>query len=196
MKRPSRRRKRKCLHCREFFLPDPRTHDRQKHCSAPACKRASKAWRQRSWLSKEENRDYFRDAKNTDRVRQWRRVHPGYWRRGRRLSENALQDDCSSQPAQPQEDKPDLIGFALQDDCLMQPAMVVGLISNLTGSALQDDIASTLRQMHARGQSILGIGPGISPRGEKDDDQDVVMSAAPTEGASAVQLGGPAPGAR
>ena len=123
MRQPSRRRKRKCLHCREFFLPDPRTHDRQRHCSAPACKRASKTWRQRRWLSKEENQDYFRDAKNVDRVRQLRQAHPGYWRRGRRLSENALQDDY-----------------------LMQPAVVVGLISTLTGSALQDDIASTLRQ--------------------------------------------------
>ena len=78
MKRP---RKRKCLHCAEFYLPDPRTHDRRRFCSAPDCKRASKAWRQRRWLSKEENRDYFGDEKNTDRVRQWRQAHPGYWRR-------------------------------------------------------------------------------------------------------------------
>jgi hypothetical protein len=175
-------------------MPDPRTHDRQQHCSAPVCKRASKAWRQRRWLAKKENRNYFRDKKNTGRVQEWRRENKGYWRRKPSLSENALQDDCSSQLLDKQEDKPDLIGFALQDDCLMQPAVVVGLISNLTGSALQDDIASTLRGFHARGQQIMGIGPGIDTEGEEDDDQNAVVSATPSKGPPAVQLGGPASG--
>ena len=196
MKRSRRRRKRKCLHCQEFFLPDPRTHDRQRHCSAPECKGASKAWRQRRWLSKQENRNYFRDEKNVARVQEWRRAHPGYWRRRRRQSEHALQDDCSPQPVEPHGDKPDFVGFELQDDCLMQPALVVGLISNLIGSALQDDIASTIRRLHARGQSILGTGPGISPRGDGDEDQNAVVCAASAKGAGAVQLGGSAPGAR
>ena len=194
MARVRRRRKRKCLHCGQFFLPDPRTHDRQRHCSAPDCRRASKAWRQRRWLSKEQNRDYFRDPANTARVQQWRKDHPGYWRRKVTKEETALQDDCSSQPVGVQEDTSGLTGLALQDDCLLQPAVVVGLISSLTGSALQDDIASSLRRLHARGQSILGRGPGIEPRGNGDDSQTNLVRKAAAKGAGAVQLGGPAAG--
>lgn len=194
MARARRRRRRKCLHCGQFFLPDPRTHDRQKHCSAAPCRRASKRWRQQRWLSKEQNRDYFRDPANTARVQQWRKAHPGYWRRKVPEGETTLQDDCSSQPVDVQEDKCGLAGLALQDDCLLQPAVVVGLIASLTGSALQDDIASSLRRLHARGQSILGTGPGIEPRGNGDDSQANLVRRAAAKGAGAVQLGGPAAG--
>ncbi len=154
-----RRRKRKCLHCGEMYMPDPRTADRQKHCSSPDCKRASKAWRQRRWLRKKENKDYFSGAENTHRVQCWRIDNPGYWKRCRK-SQNALQDDCSLQVIDREHDSLSLNQSALQDDCLLQPAMVVGLIARLTGSALQDDIAVYVRNMHSYGQMILGIGPG------------------------------------
>ena len=170
MNKRKRKRKHKCLHCGKLYIPDPRTIDRQKHCSAPECKRASKAWRQHRWLNKTENKDYFRGSQNTDRVQTWRRSHPGYWRRGTK-SKNALQDDCSSQLVEHQEDKTNLARIALQDDCLLQPPLIVGLIAQLTGSALQDDIAISVRRMHTCGQNILGIGPGMTEGGKCHDSQ-------------------------
>jgi len=70
-------RPRKCLHCGVFFRPDPRNVTRQKYCSTPGCRKASKAASQRRWLDKPENRDYFRGPENVRRVREWRAAHPG-----------------------------------------------------------------------------------------------------------------------
>ena len=82
-----RTRRRKCLSCGELFRVDPRNRSRQKYCAKQACRRASKDASQRRWLAKPENQDYFRDPAHLERVRQWRSLHPGYWRRGG----NALQ---------------------------------------------------------------------------------------------------------
>ena len=182
MKQRRRRRQRTCRHCKKLYLPDARTRDRQKHCSAPECKRASKAWRQRRWLNNPAGRNYFREPDNVERVQQWRKAHPGYWRRKRPETKNALQDDCASQPLDRDEGKEQLSAVALQDDCLMQPALVVGLIANLTGSTLQGDIALTIRKMHAYGQNILGIVPGMQSQGGQRDRQTSVVSGARAAG--------------
>ena len=174
MKQKRRNRKRKCLHCGKMYIPDPRTRDRQRHCAAEECRRASKAWRQLRWLNKPQNCDYFSGSQNVDRVQAWRTEHPGYWRRGPE-SKNALQDDCISQPVVRQQDNGELRATALQDDCLLQPPLIVGLIAQLTGSALQDDIAMAARRMHAYGQSILGIGPGMANKGGGHDRQTSVV---------------------
>lgn len=171
-----RRRQRTCRCCKRLYLPDPRTQDRQRHCSESACKRASKAWRQRRWLNNPAGLNYFREPDNIERVQKWRQAHPGYWRRKRPKTENALQDDCPSQAVDPKEDSVELNVIALQDDCLLQPALVVGLIANLTGSALQGDIALTIRKMHAHGQNILGRGPGMQSQGGQRDRQTSVVS--------------------
>jgi hypothetical protein len=189
-----RRRKRKCLHCGELYGPDLRTRDRQKHCSQPECRRASKAWRQRRWLSKPENQDYFRGPDQVARVQRWREAHPGYGPNKRPVSEKPLQDDCPPQPTGAEGFNAELNLHALQDDCLMQPAVVLGLISNLTGSTLQDDIARTIRHLHARGQIILGNGPGMEPKGTEHDEQTNLMCAAEAEGPRTVQLGRSPPG--
>jgi hypothetical protein len=89
---------RKCLSCGELFRPDARNVRRQKYCSQPACRKASKAASQRAWLAQPQNRDYFRGPENVLRVKLWRAAHPGYWRRpkgGRRKPAHradALQD--------------------------------------------------------------------------------------------------------
>lgn len=176
MKPNRHRRKRKCLHCGQLYRPDPRTADRQQHCSAPACQRASKAWRQRRWCQQPQNRDYFRGPDQVARVRVWRQRHPGYWRQQPKPSV-ALQDDCPAQPVAAQPDAGRLAGGALQDDCLRQPPLLLGLIAQLTGSALQDDIALTIRRMQACGQRILGMGPGIElSKGDGHDPQTPVVS--------------------
>jgi len=77
-------RQKKCLGCQKWFTPDPRSKDRQRFCSKPACKKASKAWRQARWRSKPENRTYWHGEKEVERVRQWRDANPGYWRSHKR----------------------------------------------------------------------------------------------------------------
>jgi hypothetical protein len=69
---------------------------RQKYCPKRACRAAGKAARQRCWLGKPENRDYFRGPEHVERVRMWRTAHPGYWRSHRRGRGVALQDDTAS----------------------------------------------------------------------------------------------------
>ena len=64
-----------CLHCRKFFVPNYRNRGRQKYCSSPACRRASKQLSQRRWLSQPGNQDYFSGPENVKRVQQWRAEH-------------------------------------------------------------------------------------------------------------------------
>jgi hypothetical protein len=75
-----KKRRRKCLHCRQLFRPDPRNRRHQRYCSEGECQRASKAASQRRWLAKPANREYFRGPAHVERVRAWRAAHPGYWR--------------------------------------------------------------------------------------------------------------------
>src|SRR5439155_2231560 len=124
-----------------FFNPDPRSVRRQRYCAQPACRQASKAASQRRWLRKPDNCDYFSCPAHVERVRQWRQAHPGYWRRQRFRTPEALQEDSMRQETQTQRLGDGLIPNALQDSFFMQPTMFVGLIAHLTGLTLQDDIA-------------------------------------------------------
>lgn len=73
---------RKCLYCQEKFHPrDARNRRHQQYCPKDGCRKASEAARQARWLAKPQNRDYFRDSANCERVRLWRIAHPGYPRR-------------------------------------------------------------------------------------------------------------------
>lgn len=157
-------RRRKCRGCGELFEPDYRNRRHQNYCAKPACRHVSKVARQAKWRASPKGCDYFRGKENVLRVQQWRKAHPGYWRRKGGENRSALQDDCSAQPTAHQEVMSQLVRDALQDLCSSQPAVLVGLVSSLTGSALQDDIASSLRQFHARGQQILGTCPPIGRR--------------------------------
>ena len=93
----STRTRRKCRHCGQFFRPDPRNVRHQRYCSAPACRRASKAASQRRWLAKEANRDYFRGPEHVARVRAWRAAHPGHARKSS-SQRQALQEHSPAQP--------------------------------------------------------------------------------------------------
>ena len=169
-------RNRKCKHCGQLYLPDPRTRHHQQYYSRPECRRASHAASQHRWQTKPANQDYFRGSTNVERVRAWRKRNPGYWRR-HPLTEDALQDVCFVQPADMQVDTPSLTLSALQEMMISQLPVVVGLISSLTGSALQDEIAQTVRQLHTRGQLILDMGSGIKNQGVgKYDGKTSVVS--------------------
>jgi hypothetical protein len=171
---------------------------RQRYCSKPLCKQASKADSQRRWLQKPENHDYFRGPDHVKRVQLWRQAHPGYWRRPTpKASEtpDALQETLTPQevPSQlvsetletPQQD-------ALQDSFFLQPAVFVGLIAQLTGLALQDDIASMVRRLQQLGRDILDRSPQLT--GGDFNEQTPAFSHPPAPRAAAVQLGGSAPG--
>jgi hypothetical protein len=83
---------------------------------------------------------YLRQSCRSIRVKEWRKSHPGYWRKKKSACE-----------------EPSEAADALQEVLLMQPAVMVGLISMMTGSALQEDIAVTTRALLCKGRDILGM---------------------------------------
>lgn len=149
--------KKKCRNCRLLFVPDYRNREKQDYCEKTPCRKASKAASQKKWLSKPENKDYFRSPDNVERVQKWREDTPEYWKRTN--SSTALQDHLAVQPVENKGDNSRIDAqppkHALQDLLMAQSPVIIGLISNLTGSALQDDIANTLLRMQQFGQEIL-----------------------------------------
>lgn len=141
-------------------MPDARNRGRQQHCRAPACRRASKAASQARWRAKPDNADYFKGAAHVERVRVWRKAHPGYWQRSPRRSAPPLQDTLIAQPPDPPLDvAPDAAPLQgpLQEPLMGQHPLWVGLVAHLTGMTLQEDIATMTRRLHSRGQAVLGI---------------------------------------
>jgi len=158
--------RRKCRCCKEFFAPEYRNAYHQLFCFKPDCRRASKAASQRRWLAKPANRDHFRGKENVRRVQEWRKAHPGYWKKKSALS-NAIQVVEPQSVGQsrvlvtqaPQSSR------TLQDVCITDHPAFIGLISMITQSTLQEDIASTTRKLEARGRDILGLEvPVCSPK--------------------------------
>lgn len=66
---------RKCLCCKLFLDPDHRNRERQRYCSQPECRRASKTVSQAAWLAQSDNHDYFRGPVHVARVQAWRAAH-------------------------------------------------------------------------------------------------------------------------
>jgi len=152
----------KCLNCKELFLPDYRNSQRQCYCLKPDCRKASKRQSQRAWLAKPENQNYFRDEKNAERVRNWQKEHPGYWKNTARYRQRTLQDGCSEQTPAVEAVVENTPSRTLQDLCSMQAPLLVGLISMFVGSTLPDDIATSTRRLLIKGHDILGMVPGMN----------------------------------
>jgi hypothetical protein len=165
----------KCLHCKELFLPDYRNRSRQQFCSKAECRQASKRARQQRWLSKPGNADYFRDADNVERVRQWRKAHPGYWKLHPRKAVRTLQDACSEQLIAVEQVAPMPLQAAcpstLQDVCQVQVPLLVGIISKFTDCTQQDDIVLYVRRLIAKGQDILDQPSSRSTKQNTYDEQ-------------------------
>jgi len=159
--------KKRCCNCRRLFIPDYRNRKRQKYCKRAECRKASKAASQEKWVNKPENRNYFRCPENVQRVQEWRKQHPGYWKQKNSNKVIALQEPLKSQLSENNNDNRVLPNSVLQDLLKIQPPVMIGLISNFIGSALQDDIAQTLLRMQQSGQDILYCQP--QKRGGKDD---------------------------
>jgi hypothetical protein len=133
----ARRTRRKCRHCKRFFIPDPRNIKRQRYCREQPCRAASKAASQRRWLSKPENHDVFKGPIHVARVQDWRRAHPGYWRRpsaGGSLKGAPLQDSLITQAVDNNEESGQFVEPALQDLLNAQPTVLIGLIAQFSDS--------------------------------------------------------------
>lgn len=154
-----RRGRRKCKSCHEFFIPDPRNKKKQRFCSKPECRKASKAASQARWLSKKENRNYFRGPENVVRVQEWRRQNPGYCRSRGSSPDKTLQDHSTAESAENRGVAKHLAPDALQDLLTSQHAVLVGLIASFSANTLQDDIVKTTRRLQQLGSDILNSSP-------------------------------------
>ena len=130
------RKRKRCCNCKRLFEPDHRNRDRQKYCNKPECRKASKASSQKKWLRKPENKNYFKGPVNNQRVKEWRKRNPGYWKRSSINKEDALQDPINGQVIDINKNTSDFAGIALQDD-----------------------IARTILLMQQSGQDILFYQP-------------------------------------
>jgi hypothetical protein len=180
--------KRKCLCCKEFFHPDHRNLRHQRYCSKPCCRKQSKAQSQRCWQQKPANQNYFRSPENCQRVKDWRKRHPGYWRKKSSWALEPLQEVFQEQATGTEELNGQRAPDALQDLLSVQPAVVVGLISMMTGTALQEDIAATVRVLVRKGRDILDINPGSQTTRSEDDNQTTPLPATAATCAASVQL--------
>ncbi len=140
-----------CAHCGQRFNINPRVGQRHRFCSARECIRISRSVSQRKWLRKNGGKLYFRGVASKNRVREWRKKNPQYWKRNRidgarfKLSKRFASILRQS---------------ALQDSIDAALALKIGVISRITGHALQDEIASEIRSLMVRGNAILrGIIP-------------------------------------
>ena len=175
---------RKCSGCKDLYLPDRRNRHHQRFCSKEACRKQSKTISQQRWQQKALNQNYFRGAENSERVREWRKAHPGYWRKKESVSQTPLQDLCIIQVSAQEILIGPVVSDALQDVCVMQPALLVGLIATMTGSALQEDIAAAARSLLRKGRDILGSSSGVQTAPHCHDQTPPLSAAtAPCAGA-------------
>ena len=149
-------RRRKCANCTTLFYPDPRRRKKHCFCGAPECQKVSRKVSQRRWLAKPENKDVWRGAENQHRVREWRKRHPGYWRRRKKQRSDALQDMRLAQVPGGKRAASKLARGALQDTWRAQSPLVLGLIAQFAGVTLQEEMAGITGQLIARGAALLG----------------------------------------
>jgi len=152
---------RKCLCCGEFFDSDHRNRNRQRYCSATACRFASKAASQAAWLTQPKNTTYFSHPVHVARVQAWRAAHPGY-SRAKPGTTKPLQDPWIGQvvvfveetPIRAETPVPPAVS-ALQDLLNAPSPVLAGLIAHLFELTLQDDIASTTRRLIQLGHDVI-----------------------------------------
>ena len=135
--------RRKCKHCGMLFLPDPRNATRQRYCSKPECRKASKASSQNRWLQKPENQDYFRGPDNVERVQCWRKAHPGYWRQRSKNKPTALQDSLNLQLTENNDNRDDFVSLALQEDIAMAARRMQQLGNDILNTQHKGDYHGT-----------------------------------------------------
>jgi hypothetical protein len=202
-------RSRLCLCCNDLFDADVYNAHRQKYCTKPTCRKASKVASQNAWIAKPENVNYHSGAIAVARVRNWQKAHPEYRERQRVGRGVVLQDSVTSQPDESTAESiilPDISPMlappappalqdiarpephALQDFAMTQHHVFIGLISHFFDITLQEDLDSTTRSLQKLGEDIAN--------GRKSDELFKAGNLYRTRaaGAGAVQLGGSAVG--
>jgi len=148
---------RKCLNCGRYFDPDRRVGERQRYCGASTCRSASKAASAKRWLSKPQNRDYFRGPVHVARVQAWRAAHPGYAQQG--AWRRPLQDQCGQQELDFAGQSGKSADTPLQDLLDAPSPVLAGLIAHLFQVTLQDEMAACARRLVQLGTDVLGAQP-------------------------------------
>jgi hypothetical protein len=147
-------RRRTCLCCRELFIPDPRNRHHQEFCSELRCQRARQALNLHRWRGKSENKTYFQGKEQVERVRVWRKAHPGYWKRTAKpagADPNATSGGVHAPGTTGQNESE---GGTLQKDWMPADPLVVGIIALIAGSTLQKDIVAACAGLIATGNEI------------------------------------------
>ena len=90
------------MHCKCLYRPNKFNWDRQLYCLEKECQAARKKNSQKKWLSKKENKDIFKGSANVQRVQEWRKQNPGYWKRDKK--QIPLQDVVLSQDSRNKQD--------------------------------------------------------------------------------------------
>ena len=161
-------RKRNCLHCRQLFDPHPSTQHHQRYCANSTCQKVRKAIANRRF--RQANPDYDKGPYNVERVRQWRRKNPTYWRRqkrhggpGRQAAGPMTADTtCALQVvSDPQLSAAQLLEMQQSIDALQvvsdrQTIVFQGLAAQLTGFALQAELGRVLDSWYDRGSQLSG----------------------------------------
>jgi hypothetical protein len=167
--------RRMCRHCRKFFFPDYRHRFTQLYCLAADCRLACKIEQQRRWLHKGKNRYYFSGQKAVQRVRDWRKCHPGYWKKRNPISQGIqAAEEHAVKPEHESCNVPTATPGTLQDFWQAQEPAFIGLLSMITGSTLQEEIVGTAHNVVIQGRNILGLTlpvPAKPNRVEKYDSQ-------------------------
>lgn len=154
-----RTRRRRCKNCYDLYKPDPRHLKKQKFCTKPGCKVASKTYSQQKWLNKPKNRDYFSGPENVVRVQEWRQDNPGYWKRRTPSKKSSLIGDALQEMTFPKTlagkgSSIDLIQTPLQDLISAKTLVFIGFDTHLNKNALQDII-------DAKDQKTVKLTPDI-----------------------------------
>jgi hypothetical protein len=83
---------RRCAHCGQPFIVNPRVGKRHRFCTKPACAEASRNLARKKWLRNNGGREYYDLSDRVDRVRTWRKKNPKYWRRHTRVRRRQRND--------------------------------------------------------------------------------------------------------
>lgn len=155
--------KKKCAHCNTYFLPDKYNFHVQNYCSNSACRHASRIASRRKYRMKDENRTTAKRKKESNRVKEWQKNHPGYKNRQKKVkinSENPVLRDIA--PAQntilrdiAQLQKAVSLIPVLQDKVIYYQSVTVGLASVLSGEVLRDIIGGQLDRYYDIGNRLF-----------------------------------------
>jgi len=157
-----RRRARTCCHCRQPFHPDFRNRDKQRYCSAPECRKASKRAAHQRWLNKPQNRTYHRD----------------YHRLKSELTDSpeqkSLKDHCPTKPPDYQPLKACLSDLEFKDRCSPELLLILGLIAQLnaesTPALSQDHMAHVCRLYYRLGCEKFDLLSNRSPENHEKEN--------------------------